>query len=570
MLQQTVQAVLNQILGDYKFMTTQEELIKAIIDKKLKEEANQEQNYGGLRKFFDNMNARYGKVANFGNRLSNIGDFLKNHSPLNKIGANMQTAGNVLQNGASALKKAIPTSSSLMNKIGSKITSALPSALTNSLGKLGIGATENAVLGSGVASAATAGTSAASSAAAAGPIGALIAIGSSILQGTNRKRAKQAAQQTQQLAQAQNDIAKARLAQISQLKQGTTNQNLIEPNIEQTPINNNLGQFKNNSPELFDNYTKAPIPENPAPQSPSTINIGQNIPSIQETKKSVFGNLANGLADFIKGFQENKNQGFSPENLERDENKGAMHRIGEGIGTATRLVQNPTIQGIIAGGLSGAITGDPLYGLGMAYKFTNNKKNSDLYRDILTKQGVDTSVSNGTITSDDMSKILTANKYQKGFMTRKDYDRLRLENGLISLEEYNAGISSPGYNPDEMINLTGLESISKAGRYAQQNKNDRSTNYFRSKNEGKNVIKVEYGEKPDSHNYTHVTYGAKPAQKNTTHVIYGAKQKTTTPVNNSNNKNNNQRVKVKSPDGKIGTVPVNQLLEAIKQGFKKI
>ena len=151
-------------------------------------------------------------------------------------------------------------------------------------------------------------------------------------------------------------------------------------------------------------------------------------------------------------------------------------------------------------------------------------------------------------------------------MTRKDYDRLRLENGLISLDEYNQGLTSPDYNPDEMVNITGLEAVSKSGRNLQQNKNDKITNFYRNKNEGKNVVKVEYGQKPDSHNYTHVTYGPKPESKNTTHVTYGEKP-------DSNGKKDNKstpRVKVKSPDGKVGSIPASQLPEAIKKGYKKL
>lgn len=125
----------------------------------------------------------------------------------------------------------------------------------------------------------------------------------------------------------------------------------------------------------------------------------------------------------------------------------------------------------------------------------------------------------------------------------------------------------PIINPDEMINITGIETVSKAGRNMQQNKNDRSANYYRAKNEGKNVVKVEYGEKPDSHNYTHVTYGAKPEQKSTTHVTYGEKPQSN---NDNGKKDNSPRIKVKSPDGKIGSIPASQLTEAIKKGFKKL
>ncbi|MBR1908552.1 hypothetical protein IJ818_06420, partial [bacterium] len=93
-------------------------------------------------------------------------------------------------------------------------------------------------------------------------------------------------------------------------------------------------------------------------------------------------------------------------------------------------------------------------------------------------------------------------------------------------------------------------------------------NYYRAKNEGKNVVKVEYGEKPDSHNYTHVTYGPKPEQKNTTHITYGEKPQSHN--NTGGKKDNTPRVKVISPDGKVGSIPASQLAEAIKKGYKKL
>ena len=287
-----------------------------------------------------------------------------------------------------------------------------------------------------------------------------------------------------------------------------------------------------------------------------------------QMKQGIFDKLANGLGDFLTGYKDNRENGFDPNNLRPEQNKGFMQRVGEGVGTAARMIHNPIAQGLVAGGLSTALTGNPLYGLGMANKFANNKMNSDLYQQILKNQGVNFNNYNGVITSDDMSKILAANKYQKGFMTRKDYDRMRLENGLISVDEYNQGMSAPDYNPDEMVNLSGLETVSKAGRNMQQNKNDKSANYYRAKNEGKNVVKVEYGEKPDSHNYTHVTYGAKPEQKSTTHITYGEKPQSNN--NNGGKKDNTPRIKVKSPDGKVGSIPASQLAEAIKKGFKKL
>ncbi|MGN1154437.1 MAG: hypothetical protein ACI4S3_10450, partial [Candidatus Gastranaerophilaceae bacterium] len=528
----------------------------------------------------DRINGISNRVGNFGEGLSNTGDFLGNKfSSMGKLTNGMQKVGNALQTGANAVKNVIPTSSGLMNTIGSKIGSAVGSGAATGAAT-SAGATAGATAGTTAATttganagAGAAGGSAASGAAAAGPIGALVALGVMALQGTNRKRAKQSGQQAQQLAQTQVDIAKDRLTQTSQIAEQLGNQSMPQNNLNQNMQDNYLTQFGGDTQSLIDSYIQSNMPEgdvlenainsyvnNPAP-------VADNPQTDEQTKQGIFNKLANGLSDFMTGYKENRENGFNPNNLLPEENKGFMQRVGEGFGTTARMIHNPIAQGLVAGGLSTALTGNPLYGLGMANKFANNKMNSDLYQQILKNQGVNFDNYNGVITSDDMSKILTANKYQKGFMTRKDYDRLRLENGLITVDEYNQSLSAPDYNPDEMVNITGLETVSKAGRNMQENKNDKSKNYYRSKNEGKNVIKVEYGKKPDSHNYTHVTYGAKPEQKSTTYVTYDAKPQKN---NSGGKKDNSPRIKVKSPDGKVGSIPASQLADAIKQGFKKL
>ena len=543
-------------------MANQNELIRAIIEQKMREEAQKQQMQTSSNPI-NRLNGIASKVGNFGQGLSNTGSFLSNNLS-SGIGTGMQNTGNAIKTGANAVQKILPTSKNLINMVGSKIASAIGSGAASA--------------GAGAAtSGAVAGGSPTSGAAAAGPIGALVALGIMALQGTNRKRSKQTNAQAQQLAEAQIDVAKERLNQSEQNAEILGNQNEMIQNIIQNPQNDYLNQYGGDTQNLIDSYIQSSVNDNQIP-------LNEYQQQEEQAKQGIFNKLANVLGDFLTGYKENRETGFNPDNLRPDSSKGFMQRMGEGLGTAARVIRNPIAQGIVAGGLSAALTGNPLYGLGIANKFANNRMNSDLFRQILKNQGVDAHT-DGIITSDDMQKILAANKYQKGFMTRKDYDRMRLENGLITIEEYNQNLSSPDYNPDEMINITGLEAVSKAGRNAQQNKNDKSANYYRSKNEGKNVIKVEYGEKPDSHNYTHVTYGAKPVQQNQTHVTYGAKpeQKSTTNVvysekpkskNTSNGKNDKKndtpRVKVQSPDGKTGSIPASQLLEAIKRGFKKL
>lgn len=455
----------------------------------------------------------------------------------------------------------------------------------------------------GSSAAGTAAGSTASGAAMAGPIGALVALGATAIEGTNRKRAKQAGEQSKQLAE--NAIETRNL-----------NTPVLNP-IQTTPQNNNQISTLEQNGRVDNNTLPTPMPELQVSQNP------------EEMRKSAFGNIANGLDDFLAGYKENKTQGFHLDNLKADDSKSIMQRLGEGAGTVARVSQNPVVQGIIAGGLSGLFSGDALYGLSSAYKYANSKYKANLFKDILAQQGLDVDNNNGIIDASDLAKILVSRRYQKDFMSRGEYDRFRLDNGELSIDEYNslinnpdynpdeilniAGlgnmaranryyhqnktdklnnfmsmdeynklrvdnglitpeeyekiINSPDYNPDEILNIAGLNAVSKAGKYMQDNKESRSKNYWRSQNKGQNVIRVEYGQRPDTHNYTHVTYGEKPENKSTTYIKYENKpqsHKPQTTVQSKPNKpvpgsktstSNTERVLVMDKNGNTGSIP---------------
>jgi len=397
----------------------------------------------------------------------------------------------------------------------------------------------------------------------------LVKLGSMILTGKNRKQAKAMGEQTLQEANYQNELAKNRLNQINNIMQFSPTAQNQNNSIETTP---QISQ--ENYDNLINKYMEAK-------QVKTNNQISNDSQEINERKNKIFSNMANGFNDFLTGYNENKNEGFSPENWQDNTKKGIAQKIGEGVGTISRMAQNPNVQGIAIGGLASALTGNPLYGLGLGYKFANQKMNSDTYKDVLNQQGISTN-NNGVLTSDDFIRILSSQKDRKDYISRGDFDKLRLDNGMITLDEYNANINNPNYNPNELVNIPAFKSVTKASRTIQENKNDRSKNYYRSKNDGKNVIKVEYDKKPDSHSYTHVTYGQKPKSENTVYVKYDNKPKQNNTqaqkINNDSktiktksktNNKNETRVKVISPDGKKGSIPAKQLLDALKRGFKK-
>ena len=562
-------------------MYNENELIRAAIDRKIRESLAAQQQENNISNPLDRINNIGNKLDSASSIFSTAGDFLSNNTPLTKLGAGSQAVGKILQEGASSIAPSIASTA-------------------------------------GSSAAGTAAGSTASGAAMAEPIGALVALGATAIEGTNRKRAKQAGEHTKQLAE--NAIETRNL-----------NTPVLNP-IQTTPQNNNQISTLEQNGRVDNNTLPTPMPELQVSQNP------------EEMRKSAFGNIANGLDDFLAGYKENKTQGFHLDNLKADDSKSIMQRLGEGAGTVARVSQNPVVQGIIAGGLSGLFSGDALYGLSSAYKYANSKYKANLFKDILAQQGLDVDNNNGIIDASDLAKILVSRRYQKDFMSRGEYDRFRLDNGELSIDEYNslinnpdynpdeilniAGlgnmaranryyhqnktdklnnfmsmdeynklrvdnglitpeeyekiINSPDYNPDEILNIAGLNAVSKAGKYMQDNKESRSKNYWRSQNKGQNVIRVEYGQRPDTHNYTHVTYGEKPENKSTTYIKYENKpqsHKPQTSVQSKPNKpvpgsktstSNTERVLVMDKNGNTGSIPKNYLLDALKEGYKLI
>lgn len=122
---------------------------------------------------------------------------------------------------------------------------------------------------------------------------------------------------------------------------------------------------------------------------------------------SLINRFANGLADFQKGFQENRNTGFDPRNLQANPDKGGMQRFGEFMGTTNRVLNNPAAQALVAAGataLSGGGIGDAI---NSAYKYGSQRAMSDVYRNVLAKHGINIPETVlGNVTNKDMDAIM--------------------------------------------------------------------------------------------------------------------------------------------------------------------
>lgn len=64
------------------------------------------------------------------------------------------------------------------------------------------------------------------------------------------------------------------------------------------------------------------------------------------------GGLVGFVGDVVGGAKENMNTTFSPKNLYSNDRKGFGYRLGEGLGSAVRLLDNPLVRGAVAYGLS--------------------------------------------------------------------------------------------------------------------------------------------------------------------------------------------------------------------------
>lgn len=376
------------------------------------------------------------------------------------------------------------------------------------------GGAAGAGAGGAAAGGAAAGGSAAGAGAAAGPIGALVALGVMAAMGTNRKRAKKSGQA---LLSSLNKEGEAALNQTNEFAKNAIGQDYSQQMLPTqgqitggaAPVNTQdlkvqmLNEYMNGSPiaqaiqqpqqgSAISNAINEQIPnnmqailsqggvaDNVEPQAPLTAEVSQE----ENIKRGLLDKLFSGASDFYRGFNENLNNGFKPENLNADKftetvvnpadtqkiadlqsrllndagyndwanragvdkaaainaiaegknsgnadvadwiknnqdayketketktyDKGKMARLGEFMGSAARIAQNPLAQGLLAGGLSAALTGNPLYGLGQGYKFANNRAMSNIYGDVLKQYGVNVPNTGmfGNISGTDMRNI---------------------------------------------------------------------------------------------------------------------------------------------------------------------
>ena len=94
------------------------------------------------------------------------------------------------------------------------------------------------------------------------------------------------------------------------------------------------------------------------------------------------------IAEWVEAHKDQRNEDGSwrPTEVVKDveHKKGLAYRIGEGLGTANRILSKPITQGLIATGAYMADGSSPMYALGKGVEYGSNKARSDAYRRMVT------------------------------------------------------------------------------------------------------------------------------------------------------------------------------------------
>lgn len=125
--------------------------------------------------------------------------------------------------------------------------------------------------------------------------------------------------------------------------------------------------------------------------------------------------------DITKGYNENVNQRFSPNNWGQDKN--AMTRIGELLGTTARFADSPAGKMLLAYGASNMLGDTNPLEQALTAGVTNiNAGNVDkIYRQDLANQGIDTSNIKGFINKDTYGNLINSKQLKDNADWRKMY-----------------------------------------------------------------------------------------------------------------------------------------------------
>lgn len=173
--------------------------------------------------------------------------------------------------------------------------------------------------------------------------------------------------------------------------------------------------------------TQYPLPM-PAQEIEPTLIVEGNV-----DKKSPVGNFANGLQNFVRGYNENKNNGFMPSNFTDNKfnvdgvnvDKGLMGRFGEAIGTVSRQLNKPVVKGLVNGIVSTALTGNPMIGYISGTNTAGDSERSKVYAKALRDNGIEApeNVYN-TYGADDLEALMKPQYKQQEYDIKKLHEQM--------------------------------------------------------------------------------------------------------------------------------------------------
>lgn len=161
------------------------------------------------------------------------------------------------------------------------------------------------------------------------------------------------------------------------------------------------------------------------------------------------------LNDFAKGYQENYQNSFEPNNL-APQNKSWATRIGEGLGSVGRFIDSPLGRGLIAYGLNEALGYDDSFKEGLsAFIARQNAQTADnLYRQNLANNGIDLSGIKGNVTSEMYKQVANDIYRQNSLQAKKDIAEAKdnVSRARMIMTALNNGTITPAEAQMQMAN----------------------------------------------------------------------------------------------------------------------
>lgn len=226
--------------------------------------------------------------------------------------------------------------------------------------------------------------------------------------------------------------------------------------------------------------------------------------------------IRGGLNNFSEGYKDNAYTSFSEGDLAKGIMTGAaanaepktfMNRLGEAVGTGSRVISNPGFQGLVAGAIKGANTGDWGTGLEYGVNWAANKAKSDNYYKRINPDAERTPIFSNYDADDFKAYADYAYKSARTDSqapTADWYYKQELANGRLAPEQYKAITTAPDYDPLMRVNLKQEQVNTKAANDARKiDVYEKNIQNLISNRDGKlqldrekfNALKATYGPK---------------------------------------------------------------------------